>query len=37
VTLRCRSCGAQFSIADYREELDDILEEQLANTRCDRL
>jgi hypothetical protein len=37
VTLRCRSCGARFSLSEFRESLDDNLEELLADTRCDRL
>jgi hypothetical protein len=37
VTLCCRSCGARFSLSEFRESLDDILEELLADTRCDRL
>jgi hypothetical protein len=37
VTLRCRSCGARFSLSELRESLDDVLEELLGDTRCDRL
>jgi len=37
VTLRCRSCGARFSLSEFRESLDDVIEELLGDTRCDRL
>jgi hypothetical protein len=37
VTLRCRSCGARFSLSEFRASLDDVLEELLGDTRCDRL
>jgi hypothetical protein len=30
-------CGTHYSLAEYRDRLDDILEEELADTRCDRL
>jgi hypothetical protein len=36
VQLRCRACGAHYPLSDYRERLDDGLEEELANIRCDR-
>jgi hypothetical protein len=37
VTLCCRSCGTRYGLSDFRESLDDILEDLLADTRCDRL
>jgi hypothetical protein len=37
VQLRCKGCGAQYPLAEYRDRLDDILDEELAGTRCDRL
>jgi hypothetical protein len=37
VQLRCRRCGAHYRLAEYRDRLDDILEEELADIRCDRL
>jgi len=37
VHLRCRACGAHFSLADYQSLMDEQLDEELAHTRCDRL
>jgi ribosomal protein L37AE/L43A len=37
VIWRCRDCGAHYPLAEYRDRLDDILEAELADTRCDRL
>ncbi|MGE5258684.1 MAG: dual CXXC motif small (seleno)protein [Hyphomicrobiales bacterium] len=37
MSLRCRSCGARYPLAEYRENLDESLDEQLADARCDRL
>jgi len=37
VRLRCKGCGAHYPLAEYRDRLDDLLEEQLADTRCDLL
>jgi hypothetical protein len=34
--LRCKACGAHYPLSDYRDRLDDILEKELADTRCDR-
>jgi hypothetical protein len=37
VKLRCRACGAHLSLAEYRGQMDEQLDEDLADTRCDRL
>jgi hypothetical protein len=37
VHLCCRSCGTRFPIAEFRDQMDDALEELLADARCDRL
>jgi hypothetical protein len=37
VQLRCKGCGAHYALAEFRDRLDDSLEEELADTRCDRL
>jgi hypothetical protein len=37
VHLRCRACGAHVALAEYQEQMDEQLEEELADTRCDRL
>jgi len=35
--LRCRACGARFSLSDFRGQIDEALEEALADIPCDRL
>jgi hypothetical protein len=35
--LRCRECGATYTILDYREELTDELEKELYHCRVDRI
>lgn len=35
--LRCRACGAEHPVADFREQIDEAIEEALADTPCDRL
>jgi hypothetical protein len=37
VQLRCKDCGADYRLAEYHDRLDDNLEEDLADIRCDRL
>jgi hypothetical protein len=37
VGLRCRSCGATFELHEFGTNLDDLLEEYLANIPCDRV
>jgi hypothetical protein len=35
--VRCRACGAEYPVADFRQEIDAAAEEELADVRCDRL
>jgi hypothetical protein len=35
--LRCRVCGAEYSLAEYKKWLDDGIEDELADVRCDRI
>jgi hypothetical protein len=35
--LRCRGCGAEYSLAEYKKWIDDDIEDELADTRCDRI
>jgi len=35
--LRCRSCNARFPLERFKEAMDEELEEELADVRCDRL
>ncbi|MGD8261218.1 MAG: dual CXXC motif small (seleno)protein [Desulfobacterales bacterium] len=35
--LHCRSCSALFTLAMYKQWIDDDLEEELADIPCDRL
>ncbi len=37
VTLRCGACGAEYPLADFRERIDEAVEESLADIPCDRL
>ncbi len=37
VTLCCRACGAEYPVADFRERIDEAVEESLADIPCDRL
>jgi hypothetical protein len=37
VHLRCGHCGACYRLSEYHDRLDDNLEEELADIRCDRL
>jgi hypothetical protein len=37
VELRCKSCGATFGLQEFGTNLDDLLEEYLANFPCDRV
>ncbi|HEX5679199.1 MAG TPA: dual CXXC motif small (seleno)protein [Desulfobacterales bacterium] len=35
--LRCRACSAHFCLAEYQGQMDEHFDEELADTRCDRL
>ncbi len=35
--LRCRACDAEYPLADFRERIDEAIEETLADIPCDRL
>ncbi|MFP4039821.1 MAG: dual CXXC motif small (seleno)protein [Desulfosudaceae bacterium] len=35
--MRCRDCGADFPVREYKELMDEYLECQLANVPCDKL
>jgi len=37
VFLRCRSCNSRFPVEKFIELMDDFLEDQLANVRCDKI
>jgi len=36
IALRCRSCGAEFSLKEAMACMDDQFERQVADVRCDR-
>ncbi|MFP4475977.1 MAG: dual CXXC motif small (seleno)protein [Desulfatibacillaceae bacterium] len=35
--LRCRSCGKTYTLEEFGDDIDERIEEMLANVRCDKL
>jgi hypothetical protein len=35
--LRCGVCGAKYTLADYKNSIENDIEDKLADVRCDRI